>query len=698
MGKKDFFKFPDKKTLEYILIGILFVAVLSCTMKMMNISFNNILEGFTEYTCPLYTPGDTCNLMSVAEQTSPTVRSYMITNAEINGISSLVINADSGDITVDSPSISGLVANINGNRSLNSKIHAIIDPTNANQLYITEKQRADGTFANALQRPRYLPEETCTLTQGEITITKEGGIYSGGARGSLRDLRGSLRDFNQTVTWTFPSGLSAEFCNDLQASGLSCDSENINLNNSNFTPEQSSRFFNLLVRNRQSITVDSNDTAQSNLRDINTVNTDQFINFLSNARTGNDYVYTISGTPCSPSREAVRDIGTLSTISDCTTLRTRLGRDNGSNSPCIQGCEQQASGTCEDSARNAGCDIQENEGSDPSCVCGPTALNEPGSFNTLPSSFNSENNCLQTQFKDNDNGLITNRNNGELTNRSDEGWATDSGDGDRCLPRWPCIDTMNDYLNILKKTKDQCTADMTTDNWYDNDNTDNEMKVSYCQPFNQNTDFSECNNLTSKGTCEDATDPNSDSDDKICSWNPYCLPRHKGRSLLVAGQRMDDGAIQCQAHLHPRECNSDSENDCYWDWPLAEEINHNRDDDTRKEKLYNIINPTIAEFDTTNCREENGSYLDNIKCSAYTGAITAGPGNRPYGYCPGDGLCDTDGIHGECLYCSSLSLRSGTPDYPGREYVNQAWEIISTPDPDAPNNVNSENCYRIYHN
>lgn len=46
MGKKDLFKFPSKKTLEYILIGILFVAVLSCTMKMMNISLNNILEGF----------------------------------------------------------------------------------------------------------------------------------------------------------------------------------------------------------------------------------------------------------------------------------------------------------------------------------------------------------------------------------------------------------------------------------------------------------------------------------------------------------------------------------------------------------------------------------------------------------------------------------------------------------------------------
>lgn len=46
MAKKDLFKFPSKKTLEYILIGILFVAVLSCTMKMMNISFNNILEGF----------------------------------------------------------------------------------------------------------------------------------------------------------------------------------------------------------------------------------------------------------------------------------------------------------------------------------------------------------------------------------------------------------------------------------------------------------------------------------------------------------------------------------------------------------------------------------------------------------------------------------------------------------------------------
>ena len=229
MGKKDFFKFPNKKTLEYILIGILFVAVLSCTMKMMKGSLNNILEGFTEYTCPVYQAGETCNLMSAAEQTSPTVRSYMITNADINGISSLIINADSGDITVDSPSISGLVTNINGNSSLNSKIHAIIDPTNANQLYITEKQRADGTFANALQQPRHLPEETCTPnpTQGEITITKEGGEYLG--RGRTR------RRFTDTVTWTFPSGLFTEFCNDLQASGLSCDSETINLNNSNFT-------------------------------------------------------------------------------------------------------------------------------------------------------------------------------------------------------------------------------------------------------------------------------------------------------------------------------------------------------------------------------------------------------------------------------------------------------------------------------
>lgn len=41
MGKKNFFKLPSKKTMEHILIGILFVAVLSCTMKMIN----NI-EGF----------------------------------------------------------------------------------------------------------------------------------------------------------------------------------------------------------------------------------------------------------------------------------------------------------------------------------------------------------------------------------------------------------------------------------------------------------------------------------------------------------------------------------------------------------------------------------------------------------------------------------------------------------------------------
>ena len=61
MGKKDFFKFPSKKTLEYILIGILFVAVLSCTMKMMKGSLNNIFEGFD---CEPRTPSGTCNRIS----------------------------------------------------------------------------------------------------------------------------------------------------------------------------------------------------------------------------------------------------------------------------------------------------------------------------------------------------------------------------------------------------------------------------------------------------------------------------------------------------------------------------------------------------------------------------------------------------------------------------------------------------------
>ena len=48
MGKKNFFKFPSKKTLEYILIGILFVAVLSCTMKMIKMIKMNgsFIEGF----------------------------------------------------------------------------------------------------------------------------------------------------------------------------------------------------------------------------------------------------------------------------------------------------------------------------------------------------------------------------------------------------------------------------------------------------------------------------------------------------------------------------------------------------------------------------------------------------------------------------------------------------------------------------
>lgn len=701
MGKKDFFKFPNKKTLEYILIGILFVAVLSCTMKMMNISFNNILEGFTEYTCPVYQAGETCVEKPSDQQTPVSRPSYMFRTRDFSRFNTITINGVTNPINT----ASGNDCATSINRNYNSSVHAYHDDS-ANSLYITQKE--DGTEAFGGSAPVFSIQQ-CQPNGATVTITKVGG-------GLLPIDGGVAGDTLLVTSCTWGIQLTADFCTNV------CTKSSIDQGS---PPRERDHFFDMLW-NQRGGTVATGDSSTANGVDASNmlpyllttglednggphrVSEREFRTFLSTDQNGgSNYSYTIVGSGCEE-RAGTEQPFTADLITDCGTLRTRLELTDGEARDCINNCEESAPGRCGQDATLAetdnGCEIQENEDSDPSCVCGPTALNEPGSFNTLPTSFSGENSCLNSIFKGNDRspqgGLIS-ADNGELTDRSitEQGWATGDGDGDRCLPRWPCIDTMNDYLNILKKTKDQCTADKTTDNWYDNDNTDNEMKVSYCQPFNQDTDFSECNNFTSKGACEAATDPNSD--DKICSWNPYCLPRHRGRNLLVAaGERMDDGAIQCQAHLHPRECNSDSENDCYWDWPLAEEINHNRDDNKKTDKLYNIINPTIAEFDTTNCREEHGSYLDNIKCSAYTAAITASPGNRPYGYCPGDGLCDTDGIHGECLYCSSLSLRSGTPDYPGREYVKEAWEIISTPDPDADNlnDVNSEDCYTLYRN
>jgi len=100
MGKKDFFKFPSKKTLEYILIGILFVAVLSCTMKMMKGSF---IEGFT---CNLPGASDTCTSVGLGE--TPATGAYhlvgtngMQTITADNAIGVLTINIRAQDIVLD---------------------------------------------------------------------------------------------------------------------------------------------------------------------------------------------------------------------------------------------------------------------------------------------------------------------------------------------------------------------------------------------------------------------------------------------------------------------------------------------------------------------------------------------------------------------------------------------------------------------
>ena len=682
MGKNNFFKFPSKKTLEYILIGILFVAVLSCTMKMMNGSLNNILEGFTEYNCPEYVAGETCNLLTEDQQTPVPRPSYKLERTNTRNFAELnIITINGVEHSITASTHAACVTAINDNYD---SVHAYHDDSE-NILYITQK--GDGTNAFGGSAPVFSSEQC--QPNGPVTITKEGG--------------GIVSPANLLVTTcSWPNiQLTPGFCRSLTECNLTTINEAT-------PPEVRQGLFRILEHNKGQI--DATGTVQGDdlpgTTDLlQSLSGADFLTFLSSPQANPrvPYSYTINSPGCNlpADQRLIPD-----TIADCDTLRTRLGRDDSSNSPCIQGCEQQASGTCEDSARNAGCEIQDNDGSDPSCVCGPTTLNGPGTFNTLPTSFSGENNCLNSKFKGNDrnqSGLIS-VDNGELTDRSDEGWANNSGDGDRCFPRWPCINTMNDYLDILKKTKEECMADKTTDNWYDNDNTDNEMTVSYCQPFNQETDFNDCNNRTTKGDCEGALDPDSDSDKKICSWNPYCLPRHRGRNELTVGERTTPVAIQCQAHLHPRACQEDG-NDCYWDWSLAEEINRNRDVAPTKSdvhRLDGIINPTVTDFDTANCRETNGSYVDNIKCSAYTAAITAGPGNRPYGYCPGgQELCETnDGIHGNCQYCSSLSFNKGMPDVPGSEYVGNAWAYVFPPDPDAdtPNNVETGDCYKLYSN
>ena len=93
MGKKDFLKFPSKKTLEYILIGILFVAVLSCTMKMIKMN-GSFIEGFT---CNLPGPSNTCT--SVGLGTTPATGAYHLVGT--NGMQTITAANATGAFTID---------------------------------------------------------------------------------------------------------------------------------------------------------------------------------------------------------------------------------------------------------------------------------------------------------------------------------------------------------------------------------------------------------------------------------------------------------------------------------------------------------------------------------------------------------------------------------------------------------------------
>ena len=588
MGKKDFFKFPSKKTLEYILIGILFVAVLSCTMKMMKGSLNNILEGFTEYRCPDYVAGLTCDLKPSAEQDIAylgSYKSYKVRMArDFAGISEIQIYGENQPIA--GTSLSDVATEINNKDDIG--VYAYVD---GSDFYITQKD-----IDLELPTPVLISSDTCADNRTNNTIITMNldrnpelefainGIANAGSRTITSIVWSNLNLPNNICELLDPCE------EEYRQRWTDADSTFIALTEylyeqrgyiSRVTATENLASDQDTILNLEILLQEFSEPAYSESRGAGaTINDQDFLRLLR--QNGN--TLTISADACS-SRTGTPPSFTLDTATDCDVLRTRLGKDTDSSIPCVQGCEELGPGQCGSveplPSADTGCEIQQNGDSDPSCVCGSAALNESGSFNKLSPPFDTADNCLQTQFKDDENGLITNKNNNELTNRTDEGWGTVDGKGERCLPRWPCINKMNDYLNILKKTEGDCTADRTTTNWYDNDNPDNEMKVSYCQPFNKDAEFSDCNIHTDKDTCEaELSDPDN-PESKICSWNPYCLPRHRGRNVLVAGPREDPIARQCQDHLHPRACQDDG-NDCYWDWPLAEEINHNRDDDKKK--------------------------------------------------------------------------------------------------------------------
>ena len=254
---------------------------------------------------------------------------------------------------------------------------------------------------------------------------------------------------------------------------------------------------------------------------------------------------------------------------------------------CLSVCEEESLGERPSDGVNSGCAL--NSDSD-TCVCGgSTGL---GSFVDHSSDLNfssTETNCLKHQITEiygSDGTLGTRPGN----------WATD-GVGDVCSPRRPCLNSQQDYINIINKEPDQCNPG--------NDYGDNEMKLSFCQPFGRDATFANCNKHNDQTNCETE---GSETENTQCTWNPYCLSQEGLDEVIGGAQEDPSDRFNCQKINDHQSCNAAPQ--CYWDWILAEELNGFRDDNNiiteDTPKIEQLKEPGLFTTYLSNCQTNGG--------------------------------------------------------------------------------------------
>ena len=267
------------------------------------------------------------------------------------------------------------------------------------------------------------------------------------------------------------------------------------------------------------------------------------------------------------------------------------------------------------------------------------------------------------------------------------------GPGDVCSPRRPCLNSQQDYIDIINKEPANCNPG---NDCYG----DNEVRLNFCQPFGEDATFANCNKHNNKTDCETE---GSETDNNQCTWNPYCLSQ-RGLDKVIGGAQEDPSdRFNCQKINDHQSC--DASPQCYWDWILAEELNGFRDDNNiiteDTPKINTLKEPGLFTTYLSNC-QTNGGILDNSKCSFYTATQTLNnTDNRPPGFCTQDD-CDYDEEteHSQCSYCSTFALENNTPSIVPetmRDFVEWTREQTNTSNSQAQQaDPEKGECYQIF--